>query len=217
MAMYEWNEDACRQYADSMHPMTRFDHRRWAERIASAIEDLPDGATLVDVATGPGFLLVAIGRLVPGLDLVALDQAEPMLAVAREEATAAGLSITTVCSAAESLSLGDEEADVVTCKQLLHEADDPKKVMAEALRVLKPGGRLYLIDFDADGSRVAAAAVRALITVMGGLAIARTFWRSYRAGLHGADVRTTLLEVGFASAEYERSGFNYFITGVKGV
>jgi ubiquinone/menaquinone biosynthesis C-methylase UbiE len=199
-----------------MRPMSRFDHRRWAGRIAGEIKGLPEGATLVDVATGPGFLLVAIGKLVPGLNLVAQDQAEPMLAVAKEEAAAAGLSFTTVCSAAESLALGDGEADVVTCKQLIHEADDPKKVVSEALRVLKPGGRLFLIDFDADGSKIAATAVRSLITVMGGLTMARGFWRSYKAGLRGEDVRAMLLEVGFASAEYEKSGFNYFITGAKG-
>jgi len=214
--MYEWNEATCRQYADGMRPMTRFDHRRWAERIAREISGLPPGATLVDLATGPAFLLTAIGKLAPGLALVAQDRAEPMLAVAREEAAAAGLSFATVCCPAESLALDDGAADVVTCKQLLHEADDPRQVVAEALRVLKPGGRLFLIDFDADGSRLAAAAVRTLVTLMGGLAMARAFWRSYKAGLRGVDVRAMLLEVGFEHATYEKAGFNYFVGGTKG-
>jgi ubiquinone/menaquinone biosynthesis C-methylase UbiE len=195
--------------------MTRYDHRRWAERIAGEIKNLPAGATLVDLASGPGFLLVEIGKVVPGLNLVAQDQSELMLAIAKEEAAAAKLSVRTVCCPAESLSFDDDEADVVTCKQLLHEAQDPKKVVTEALRILKPQGRLFLIDFDANGSRLAAIAVRTMLRLSQGREIARDFWRSFKAGLHGEQVRARLIEVGFKNVDCRRSGFNYFITATK--
>jgi ubiquinone/menaquinone biosynthesis C-methylase UbiE len=215
MVAYEWNEDLCRKYADGLRPMTRFDHRRWAQRIAGELVGIHTGASLVDLATGPGFLLVEIGRLVPGLDLIAHDKAEPMLAIAREEASAAGLEVRTVCCPAESVTLADGEADVITCKQLLHEVEEPGEVVAEAFRVLKPGGRLFLVDFDADGSRMAAFAIRMLLAVTHGREMADNMWKSFRAGLPGADVRAMALDAGFAAADYQRSGCNYLVTAIK--
>jgi ubiquinone/menaquinone biosynthesis C-methylase UbiE len=216
MVQYMWDEKLCRQYADGLRPMVRFDHGRWAQRIAGELGDLPAGATLVDVATGPGFLLIEIGKLLPGLELVGLDQAAPMMHIAAEEAAAAGLTLQTGCCPAEALALPDGAADVVTCKQLLHEAGDVDAVLREACRILKPGGRLFVIDFDPDGSTMAAVAVRSLLTLTRGRLIGRSFWRSFRDGEPGAQVRQRVLDAGFESAEYQRSGFNYFITGTKG-
>lgn len=105
--------------------------------------------------------------------------------------------------------------DVVLCKQLLHEAADVDRVLAEMQRVLKPGGRAFVIDFDADGSRLAALAVRTLIRVTRGQELARSFWRSFTAGLHGAQVRERMLKAGFDGVDYVRSGFNYLLVGTK--
>jgi ubiquinone/menaquinone biosynthesis C-methylase UbiE len=215
MVTYDWTEEMCRHYADGLRPIVRFDHARWAKRIARDRASWPTGAALVDIATGPAFLLVEIGKRVPGLKLIAQDQAEPMLAIARQEAAGAGLTIRTVCCAAERLALEDGEADVVTCKQLLHEANEVAKVIAETARILKPGGRLYLIDFDADGSLLAALTVRTLLFVTRGTFMGNNFWRSFRSGLAGARVRASVLRAGFAKADYVRSGFNYLIAAVR--
>ena len=214
MILYDWNEELCRNYATGLRPMVPFDHRPWAKRIAREIGPVSD-KVLVDVATGPGFLLVELGKLLPGATLIGTDQAGPMLPIAQQEARRASLVLRTEHCPAERLPLADGEADVVTCKQLLHEAADVAAVLREAARVLKPGGRLFLVDFDATGSRLAALVVRALLTLVRGRLIGRSFWRSFNAGLPGARVRDMVLEAGFRRAEYHRAAFDYFIVATR--
>jgi len=214
MVTYDWNEELCRNYAAGLRPIVPFDHRPWAKRVAREIGPV-SGAAVVDIATGPGFLLVELGKLIPGLTLIGADQAEPMLCILRHEAERAALGVRAVQGPAERLPLCDAEADVVTCKQLLHEVADAASVLREAARVLKPGGRLFLIDFDATGSTLAALVVCGLLTVTRGRLIGRSFWRSFRSGLAGPKVRELVLQAGFARADYCRSGFDYFITATK--
>jgi ubiquinone/menaquinone biosynthesis C-methylase UbiE len=215
MVTYAWDEQMCRRYAEGLRPVARFDHRHWAKKIVAAIGDMPTGTVLLDVATGPGFLLIEIGRRMPGLQLIAQDSAEPMLTIAQEEAQQAKLKLHTVCSTAEAIKLDDASVDVVTCKQLLHEAQDPHKVLDEMYRILKPQGQLFLIDFDADGSRLAAIAVKTMLSLTRSKEIARDFWRSFSAGKRGKDVRASLVSCGFLDVSYRRSGFNYFISATK--
>lgn len=216
MQLYEWTDEMCRRYADGMRPMIRYDHAPWAQKIADRLGELPAGATVLDVAGGPGFLLVELGKRIPSAHLIAHDQAKPMLAIARQELERAGLRADTVCCPAEELEHPDSSTDVVLCKQLLHEAEDVDRVLGEFLRVLKAGGRAFCIDFDADGSRVAAVLVRTFIRFMASGKLAQDFWRSYKAGLRGNDVRERMLKAGFANVEYVRSGFNYMLIGTKG-
>jgi ubiquinone/menaquinone biosynthesis C-methylase UbiE len=214
MVFYDWNEEFCRNYAAGLRPMVPFDHRPWAKRIARELGPI-SGAVAVDIATGPGFLLVELAKLLPGLTLIGTDQAEPMLAIARQEAARAAFILRTVGCPAERLALSDGEADVVTCKQLLHEAADVAGVLREAARVLKPGGRFFLIDFDATGSTLAVLAVRLVLTLTRGLLIGQSFWRSFNAGLPGPKVRDMVLEAGFTRVDYHRAAFDYFIVATK--
>ena len=73
MVFYDWNEELCQNYAAGLRPSVPFDHRPWAKRIVRELVPRA-GATVVDIATGPGFLLIELGKLVPGLDLVGTDQ-----------------------------------------------------------------------------------------------------------------------------------------------
>jgi ubiquinone/menaquinone biosynthesis C-methylase UbiE len=214
MVLYDWNEELCRTYAAGLRPIVPFDHRIWAKRIARELGS-DARAAVVDIATGPGFLAVELGKLLPGLTLIGTDQAEPMLTIARQEAARAGLELRTVGCPAERLVLADEEADVVTCKQLLHEAADVTGVLREAARILKPGGRLFLIDFDATGSTLAALVVRTFLTLTRGRVIGQSFWRSFNSGLPGTEVRDRLLDAGFSRVEYRRAAFDYFIVATK--
>jgi len=211
MVEYEWNEEQCRRYAEALRPVAKYDHRRWAGQIAAELPDLPPGASVVDVATGPGFLLLELARLLREPRLTALDPAAPMLRIVEEEAAAAALSVTTVESPAEEMGLEDGSADVLTCKQLLHEARDVPRVLAEMVRVVRPGGRAFVIDFDADGSRLAARVIRTFMRVTRGREIAASFWKSFEAGLPGAEVAKQLTDAGMGEAEYRRAGPNYFL------
>jgi len=212
MVTYRWDEQMCRMYADGLRPVVRFDHRRWAAKIASR---LPTRRNLrvLDVASGPGFLLLELARHLQQVRLVAQDGAADMLVIAREEAARYGQSLETVECPAEELALADGSVDVVTCKQLLHEANDVDAVLGELRRVLKPGGLAFVIDFDRDGSRLAAVLLRSFLRLQRGKEISQSFWKSFSGGLAGRAVVERMTRVGFKSVDYVRSGPNYMMVG----
>jgi len=101
---------------------------------------------MVDMGTGTGRMLEVMAphtRQAIGVDL-----SRDMLAVARANLQRLGL---THCMVRQGdmtqLPLPAASADLVTVHQVLHYAADPARVIAEAARVLKPGGLLLLVDF----------------------------------------------------------------------
>jgi ArsR family transcriptional regulator len=101
---------------------------------------------LVDIGTGTGKLLEA---LAPKVDrAVGIDLSRDMLGMARANLEAAGLRNCQVRHGdMYMLPLASQSADFATIHQVLHYADDPALVIAEAARVLRPGGRLVVADF----------------------------------------------------------------------
>jgi ArsR family transcriptional regulator len=101
---------------------------------------------LLDLGTGTGRILEVLGPLVErGLGL---DSSREMLAMARTNLEQAGLRHCHVRQAdIYQLPLGDAGFDLVTIHQVLHFAERPGAVVAEAARVLRPGGRLVVVDF----------------------------------------------------------------------
>jgi ubiquinone/menaquinone biosynthesis C-methylase UbiE/DNA-binding transcriptional ArsR family regulator len=115
------------------------------EAIRTALADKPIRA-LLDLGTGTGRMLEMFGGDIErglGLDL-SLD----MLALARARLDRAGLKN---CSVRQGdiydLALPRESFDVVIIHQVLHFLDDGPRAIREAARVLRPGGRLLVIDF----------------------------------------------------------------------
>ena len=115
------------------------------EAIRTALGDAPI-PSLLDLGTGTGRMLELFGADVErglGLDL-SLD----MLALARARLDRAGLKN---CSVRHTdiydLALPRDSFDVVIVHQVLHFLDDSARAIREAARVLRPGGRLLLVDF----------------------------------------------------------------------
>ena len=113
--------------------------------IRTALADKPI-RSLLDLGTGTGRMLELFGADIErglGLDL-SLD----MLALARARLDRAGLKH---CSVRHGdiydLALPRDSFDVVIIHQLLHFLDDSARAIAEAARVLRPGGRLLVVDF----------------------------------------------------------------------
>jgi ArsR family transcriptional regulator len=84
--------------------------------------------------------------------VTAVDLSVEMLAQLRQRASAAGLTnIETVEGDIDDLPLEDGSHDVVVLSQALHHSEQPRAALAEAVRVLAPGGRLLVIDLLAHG------------------------------------------------------------------
>lgn len=104
--------------------------------------------TLLDIGTGTGRMLSVLGpRVQRGLGI---DRSREMLAVARANLERDGLHNCSV-RLGDMYGINAESGsfDLVTVHLVLHYADQPGQVVAEARRVLAPGGRLLVVDFAA--------------------------------------------------------------------
>lgn len=79
-----------------------------------------------------------------GHDVSGVDINEPLITLGRERAAAAGLKIDLQSGSATALPWPDDAFDVCLCPELLEHVADWESVLNEAVRVLKPGGVLYL-------------------------------------------------------------------------
>jgi ubiquinone/menaquinone biosynthesis C-methylase UbiE/DNA-binding transcriptional ArsR family regulator len=102
--------------------------------------------TLVDLGTGTGQVLELFAD--QAKHLFGIDSSRDMLAIARTGLKPATLRRAELRQAdIYALPLQDNTADVVTIHQVLHFLDEPQKALLEARRIMKPDGRLLVVDF----------------------------------------------------------------------
>jgi ubiquinone/menaquinone biosynthesis C-methylase UbiE len=119
-------------------------YRRFAEDIVDAA---PDGGAVLDVGTGPGVLLVEIGRRRKDLRLTGIDLSPDMIEAATRNLRPFGDRASARTADVTDLPFPDDSFDVVVSSFSLHHWDDPAAAVPELARVLRPGGRLYVYDF----------------------------------------------------------------------
>jgi ArsR family transcriptional regulator len=117
--------------------------------IARALGTDGEGAPigrLVDIGTGTGRMIELFG---PSADLaLGIDRSPEMLRLARAKLAAAGLDGAELRQGdMYALPLPSDSADTVILHQVLHYAQNPAAAVAEAARLLGPGGRLLVVDF----------------------------------------------------------------------
>jgi len=101
---------------------------------------------VADIGTGTGVLAVELARL--GLDVIAVDSSPRMLQAARGKLEAAEVaSVDLRRGDAHELPLEDGEVDAVFGHMVLHSLRSPQRAIREMARVVKPGGRVVLVDF----------------------------------------------------------------------
>jgi ubiquinone/menaquinone biosynthesis C-methylase UbiE len=132
--------------------LTRLFFRGRYREIAAAIAaEAPAGATVVDLGSGTGEVLVQVANLAPSLELTGVDVDADMVARARRKAagrasgSAANLPWFVVADAA-SLPFADESVDLVVSSYAVHHLPDRHAARAEILRILKPGGKAIIWD-----------------------------------------------------------------------
>jgi ArsR family transcriptional regulator len=120
------------------------------ERRLLALVAPGEARTLLDIGTGTGRLLEVLGPRVE--QALGVDLSRDMLLVARSKIERAGLRNCTVRQAdMYKLSVPSGSVDLVTIHQVLHFAERPADVIAEAARVMSPDGRLVVVDFASHG------------------------------------------------------------------
>jgi ArsR family transcriptional regulator len=115
------------------------------QAIATALGEEPIGR-LVDVGTGTGRMIELFGPHAESV--IGIDRSSEMLRLARVKLEASGLRTASLRQGdMYALPLADACADVVILHQVLHYAQAPGHAIAEAARLLSPGGRLLIVDF----------------------------------------------------------------------
>jgi SAM-dependent methyltransferase len=109
--------------------------------VPTAVADLHEGETVLDLGSGAGAdVLISAGRIGPTGKAIGLDMTDEMLALAR--ANAAGVeNVEFVKGYLEEMPLPDASVDVVISNCVINLSGDKPKVISEAARVLRPGGR----------------------------------------------------------------------------
>jgi ubiquinone/menaquinone biosynthesis C-methylase UbiE len=162
----------------------------------------------VDLGCGPGVSTFELARRLPGAHLIGLDIAPRMLGQARRRrrhADVDGARIGWLQADAARVPLGDASVDACTGHSFLYLVADRASVLAEARRVLRPGGQLVLMEPHAQAASPAGVValsrdVRHLVSV--------SLWRPF-SRLHGrftpASLTSALEAGGFVDCHVEET------------
>lgn len=126
--------------------MTR--ERRWRGKLLAALAPRA-GETIVDLGAGTGSLAIMIKNAQPLSTVIGIDPDPAIIAVAQVKIAAAGHEIEMIQAYGDANVLADASADKVVSSLVLHQCSQEAKsgLLGNALRLLKPGGRLLVADY----------------------------------------------------------------------
>jgi SAM-dependent methyltransferase len=160
----------------------------------TALADLKPGEIVLDLGSGGGIdVLLSAKRVGPAGKAYGLDMTDDMLALARENQRQSGLTnVELLKGDIEHIPLPDNSVDVIISNCVINLSADKDRVIAEAFRVLKPGGRFAVSDVVVRGE-VPEAVRRSM-----------ELWVGCVAGALEEDAyRDTLTKAGFEAVDLE--------------
>jgi arsenite methyltransferase len=160
----------------------------------TALIDLKPGETVLDLGSGGGIdVLLSARRVGPTGKAYGLDMTDDMLTLARENQRKAGATnVEFLKGEIENVPLPDNSVDVVISNCVINLSADKSKVLREAFRVLRPGGRFAVSDVIVRG-HVPDSVRQSMLLWVGCIA----------GALEESDYRAKLADAGFADIDLE--------------
>lgn len=128
-----------RSFADRFNDGFWAEWARWVEPVYG------EKPVVLDLGAGPGMFVQALAKRTPGIRAIGVECAPYMLEAA--EAMPAGGEIIAEDLHDPHLPLEDGSVDAAMASVVLHEMNQPLRTLQEVARCLKPGGRLYILDW----------------------------------------------------------------------
>jgi demethylmenaquinone methyltransferase / 2-methoxy-6-polyprenyl-1,4-benzoquinol methylase len=147
---------------DSAESLTALGSGGWYRRDVLRRNGLSEGMTLLDVAAGTGLVTVAgVGLVGPTGRVIAVDPSPGMLAELRKK-----VAVEVIEAFAESIPLPDALADFVSMGYALRHVNHLDRVLAEYLRLLKPGGKVCIMEISRPQGQLLRGLLRFHISVL---------------------------------------------------
>jgi len=178
-------QDKTRAFFDSVAGRLGKDYvpgKSW-KSLAEALLQLMPPLVVADLGAGEGAFALLLAQRAK--QVIAVDSSAKMIEVGRELAQRHGVkNIDYRLGDMEEVPIGDAEADLVFFSQSLHHALHPERALAEAARILRPGGRIVILDL-----------------LKHRFEEARELYADEWLGFSEADLETMLQKAGFAHIE----------------
>jgi SAM-dependent methyltransferase len=180
----------------------------------TALAELAPGEVVLDLGSGGGIdVLLSAQRVGPAGKAYGLDMTDEMLALARENQRKAGVAnVEFLKGEIEAIPLPDASVDVIISNCVINLSADKDRVLAEAFRVLKPGGRLAVSDVVVRGE--VPPAIRKSVELWIGCIAGALEHDEYRAKLEKAGFGQVSLE---PTRIYRAEDAREFLQGREGV
>lgn len=185
--------------------------RSWRRGTSRAL-DLAPGDRVLDVATGTGALAAALAQAGRGVAIIGCDLNRSMLGVAQRRVARAQLPVQLLLCDAARLPFPDSSFDAVSMAFAIDDMPDRRACAAEMLRVLRPSGKLALLELSRPDKEPMRSLYRAYLSTFNLLRRLRVQGYDHLAQeiltYRGANAaRDLLLEQGFV--EYETRSFTF--------
>lgn len=119
----------------------------WKRQAVQLTSDLPSGASILEIAPGPGYFAIEMARL-GRFHVTGLDISRTFVDIARANAQRAGVSVDFQLGDASNLPFKGELFDLIICQAAFKNFSRPREVIDEMYRVLRFGGAAVIEDMN---------------------------------------------------------------------
>ena len=184
-------------------------NQAFADRFAdlwAAVPERPGRPAFADLGCGPPDISARVARAVPGCRVTAVDASEAMLreGLAALRADPVGDAVLCVRADVKRLPLADASLDAVFSNSLLHHLADPLPFWREVLRVLRPGGLVFVRDLHRPGTLREASDLVDLHAARESPLLKTLFFNSLLAAFTTGELERQLADAGLAGLAVEK-------------